>query len=214
MLPGLGFDCRIFRRLKLHDYKLIALDWMEPTADESLGSYTNRIAGRINFSDRPVVLIGHSFGGIVAQEIAARHNVAQVILISSIRSREEMPSFFKMLAPLHAHRWFSRRLVNSTFPLWAAKHGYIKAEERDLFLDMVNKNSDLYLQWALKHLSQWKGVEQVHSAQICQIHGEHDKTFPPPLLKSADEIIGKGGHFMIYQKPNEVSQAILKCIVY
>lgn len=67
-IPGLCFDQRLFENLKLNSGSLHFLNWLEPDENESLVNYVNRFSKLIEVKDRKIILVGHSFGGIVAQD--------------------------------------------------------------------------------------------------------------------------------------------------
>ncbi len=205
-IPGLGFDHRIFQRLELG--KVEQMDWVDPLKGEDLAAYAARLAEGINESDNNVI-IGHSLGGIVAQEIALIKPIRQIILISSIRSRLELPRQFRIVRPMGLHRLFTKGATLKTVKFWGKGHDYVTAEEQALFKSMVGKHSNLYLQWALRELSGWKGIQLPEGTSICQIHGAKDKTFPIGRIVQADHVISEAGHFMVYKHP-EILNPILK----
>ena len=203
LLPGLGFDHRCFRNLSLPNPR--PLDWIEPLRHETLRDYSKRMAEGIQTDPERTVLIGHSLGGIVAQEIASFRKVAKVILISSIRSRKELPRQFKVVKPLGVHFLFRKAITRWSFPLWAKSQDYVSPEERSLFLDMLDQNSNHYLRWSLRQLSNWQGAQPAPACPVIQIHGTRDKTLPFRLVESPDHVIDGGGHFMVYRRADELT---------
>lgn len=131
------------------------LNWIEPKKNESIKDYAIRFSKRIDFDNGAVILIGHSLGGIIAQEISAIKPVEKIILISSIKSRAELPIHFKIMKPLGMYKLFSKKLTAKTIKYWGKYHDYITPTEQSLVIDMVNKQSNNYLKWALKQLSIW-----------------------------------------------------------
>jgi len=212
LIPGLGFDNRIFDKLNLHISAFQFLNWIEPKADELIRDYTIRFSDRINFDDEEIILIGHSFGGMIAQEISALKPITKIILISSVKSREEIPFHFRTLEPLHLHKLFSKELTVKTIKLWGASHGYQSKEIQNLVKDMVNSQTNNYLQWALKQLSIWEKPQVNYDTELFQIHGELDKTFPLKFIEEPDVVIDQGSHFMVYNKSKEISK-ILNAII-
>ena len=209
LIPGLGFDDRVFSKLNLTAYNPTYLNWIDPLKNESLQQYTRRFSKSIDDSGK-TILIGHSLGGIVSQEIATFKQIDLVILLSSIRSRDEMPFFFKIIQPLYLQKLFTKEITVKTFPLWAKMHDYESEEEQTLFKEMVNRNSNQYLQWALKELSKWETPPLPSFTEIFQIVGERDKTFPIKNIKSPDLVIKDGGHFMPFKRPEEICKYIVE----
>ncbi len=208
LIPGLGFDCRIFRNLDFGVEEVRHLDWIEPHGDEPLARYAGRMAAGFAKNNSRKIIVGHSFGGLLAQEIAKIHAVETIVLISSIKSGKENSWIFRATKWLRLHRFFTKELALKTFPYWAKKHGYESEEERGLFIDMVKNHSDHYLKWALKTLSHWDGKGTGSSIRVIQIHGELDKTFP--ICRIAEPVIRipGGTHFMVFNKAGIIGPII------
>lgn len=210
-IPGLGFDSRIFQKLKLVGADIQFIDWIEPTSKkEDIRAYAARMAIQIEHQSAETILIGHSFGGIVSQEIAQIKKIHKIILISSIKSRKELPFHFKILWPLGLCKFFTKSLVQKTFKYWGSYQGYKSKEEKKLFIDMFNKQSNKYLQWALGQLSIWSNSGSSSSTETIQIHGDFDKTFPIALINSPNVTVKKGDHFMVYNQPDILSELLNK----
>lgn len=209
LLPGLGFDHRVFSKLNLGNYDLRYINWIEPYKNESLENYALRLSEKIEDTSEPIVLIGHSLGGILSQEIARIKKIDTIILISSIQSRAENPFYFKIIQPLRLHYLFTKQWTTKTVRIWGPTHGYETKEEQTLFKSMVNQHSNHYLQWALKNLSMWRPSTDKLSAQIIQIHGDKDKTFPIRKIEQADSILEGGSHFMVFRRAAFMSRTIV-----
>src|ERR1044071_8566207 len=87
LLPGLGADERLFQYLNLGEHEVIPIHWITPTADDTIENYAAKIALQISGADS--VLIGQSFGGIMAVEIGKIMPFQKIIIISSMVSADE-----------------------------------------------------------------------------------------------------------------------------
>jgi len=94
LLSGLGADRRVFDFLDLHGFKLIHIEWIKPLDDEKIESYARRLLDQIK-STRPT-LVGVSFGGIIAIEIAKQVETNEVILISSATTKAAIPFRYRL----------------------------------------------------------------------------------------------------------------------
>ncbi|MDY7021951.1 MAG: alpha/beta hydrolase, partial [Cyanobacteriota bacterium] len=103
-ISGLGADKRVFRRLKTEGYQPVHIDWIEPEKGESISDYAQRLATQIK-SENPI-LVGLSFGGLIAVEMAKHLNPEKVILISSAKNHTEVPPYFKLFRWFPIHRIF------------------------------------------------------------------------------------------------------------
>ncbi len=212
-IPGLAFDKRIFKNLDLSEYNCHYIEWIEPEKNEHLIDYSKRMIQDFVFDESATnVIVGHSFGGVIAQEIASSVKVDQIILISSIKSRDENPWHFKIVAPLRLHYLFRKYATLLFFPLWGSWHDYKTKEEQDLFKSMISKQSNHYLRWALQNLSLWKGPDRNKNYSLFHIHGKKDKILPYKIVKAPDVTYEDGGHILIFKKGLEITAIIKKQI--
>jgi len=67
-ISGLGADERVFQFIDLTKIEHYFIKWNEPKKDESLSEYCLKLTEQIDKTNG-IILIGVSFGGIIAQEI-------------------------------------------------------------------------------------------------------------------------------------------------
>jgi len=221
-IPGLGFTGEVFDRLDLAPSSIERVPWIETAAfDEPLHVYAARLAAllragdlgvRIRSGDRPV-LLGHSFGGMLAQDLAGYVDAARIVLISSVVSPQENPWRFRVVASAGLHRLASAELFARTVRLWGARFGFREPEDLTLFRRMVRSQSDATLRWSIRELSRWRGPQRrAVDALTLRVHGTRDRTFPRwdrsseghgclRLLEGAD-------HMMLWNRSQEVSEVI------
>lgn len=85
ILSGLGVDRRVFDKIDFGDLDVEFVDWITPLRNETLEDYTKRISLKIT-TENPV-LIGLSFGGMVAVEISKIIKTKKIILIASAKNK-------------------------------------------------------------------------------------------------------------------------------
>lgn len=211
-IPGLGFTSAVYRKVDWGDHQPIMLEWLEPAAyDEPIQAYAQRMLDQIPGDPEELILIGHSFGGVMSQEIARFAKVKQIILISSIRSPEEIPWRYKIFAPLKLVFLFRRGPSILTLPLWGPAFGYKTSEEQALFREMVSSQSNKSLQWSFRQFSGWQAMPPSPTS-VHHIHGTDDRTLPFSKLKEVDDVIEDGSHIMVFNRAKEVSQLIMQAL--
>jgi pimeloyl-ACP methyl ester carboxylesterase len=211
-LPGLGFDSRIFSNIDFGGADVRHLEWVEPlSVDEPIGAYAGRMAASLGPPARDVVLIGHSFGGVMAQEIARHVPVDKIILVSSVKSRRELPLWFRAVEILGVHRIFYKKLILSSFPLWARLGGYTSPEDRALFRSMIARQSDTCLQWSLRAIARWRPAAPP-ACPVVHLHGTGDQTFPVGLIEPPFLEVDTGNHFMVFNRPTDTGNLILQAL--
>lgn len=208
-IPGLGLNEKIFSNLHLNPYKVSMLNWIEPTKNESLNSYVQRISENIILhDDEELILIGHSFGGVLAQEIAQIKKVKLIFLISSIKMRKELSNTLFFAHLLKLYHLVSKKLIVNAFPLYGSRHGFNTVEKRALFEDMIQSHSNHYLQWAIKTIGAWKGVPD--GLPIFQIHGSSDIVFRCAKIQEPYFKVNGGNHIMVYDMADQINSIIME----
>jgi hypothetical protein len=115
LLSGLGADKRVFEFLDFSDFKINHVEWIVPTDRETIQSYAQRLLKQIPTS-RPII-IGVSFGGIMAVEIGKLIDAEKIILISSVRTRNDVPIYFRFIGRLGLNKIIPISLLKSVSAL-------------------------------------------------------------------------------------------------
>jgi len=168
-IPGLGYDCRIFSGLTL-DVMPEFINWIPHLPDEKFKDYIRRLFYHLPQDDDGLVLIGHSFGGVTAQEIASMKRIKKIILISSIKSRDEIPTSFKILHRLRLYKLFTKQLSTRSVRFLGKYHGMKDPSTIELFKSMLSKHSNHDLQSALRMLCTWEPTPMKNGTSIFQLH--------------------------------------------
>jgi len=205
LIPGLGYDYQIFEKLNFKNHDVSHIEWIEPKIAEPIKAYAIRLFENLPQNEEKITLIGHSFGGVVAQEIAAVKKIDKIILIASVKSQNEIPLSFKLIKYLKLHRFLTKKLSIHTLKYWGKTHGFKTHEDQELFKSMIRKTSNHYLQWALKTLVGWTTPKLLSATKLIQIHGTRDKTFPLRRIQKPNIIVEKGSHIMLYKRPEEMN---------
>jgi pimeloyl-ACP methyl ester carboxylesterase len=209
-LSGLGADKRIFHHIEIPGIVLVHLEWLQPLQkNETIHQYAIRLSGFIE--DENPVLIGVSFGGMMAIEIAKYIPVRAVILVSSIKSTSELPRWMKILGKCHAEYLLPRVPLKSIGPLRLIRPlqnyflGASTGEEIAIANEFRDNVDPRYLKWSIRQIFNWNNSWLPE--KLFHIHGDNDKLFPLKYIKPS-HIIHHGGHFMIMSQCREVSRAI------
>jgi len=151
------------------------------------------------------VLMGLSFGGMVSIEIAKLLPVDKVILISSVKSRKEMPWWMKAAGTLRLNKIFPMRSYKITEPIQNRFIGVTNREDLEMVVNYRKNAPQEYIDWAVNEILKWRN--QWVPPKIFHVHGDADKIFPIGNLVPT-HIIKEGGHFMIMNKAPEVNAAL------
>lgn len=209
-MPGLAASSKIFDKIELpnEQFEMYFLEWIQPLEKESLVSYAQRLSEKITH-EHPV-LIGVSFGGILVQEISTIIKVRKLIIISSVKTKNEFPLRMKWAKTIKAYKLLPTGLVSnieviSKFSFGEKVNQRIKLYEK--FIAMRDKN---YLDWALESIMLWDRVEA--DPNIIHIHGDEDDVFPVKYIKNCISIKG-GTHIMIINRFKWLNENLPKLIL-
>ena len=205
-ISGLGADHRIFGKLLVPDVDFQPLNWLTPVRREDIGSYSTRIREGIP-EDRPV-LLGVSFGGMMAIEIAKSLPGATVIIVSSISAGSQLPLWMKLGGYLPIDRLSPAGSIKRGRLLTRLENymlGVESEEEAVLCRDFRVHIDRGYLNWAIGVILRWRNGWKPSS--FFHLHGGRDRIFPLRLVKPT-HVIEDGGHLMIYNRAGEISRLL------
>ena len=208
-ISGLGLNERIFSVLRIQHPNPRYIRWIEPKKEELLVDYCQRLLAQIEPSDSPPILVGLSFGGIVALEIAKLIPVQQIVLISSIKHTDEKPGIFNFLRYVPVHKVTRRSMMEGTVKFWAPFFGVRMRKHQQAFLELLSGCSDHYMSWAVERIVRWENTEV--PANLIHLHGTQDRIFPHSLIQYPETIRG-GDHGMVVSHADHISDRLNKII--
>lgn len=209
-LSGLGADERIFKRFILNGYSLVHLPWLTPEKEESPSSYAGRLWHLI--PEREPILLGVSFGGMMAREMALQRTVKTLILISTVIRREELTPLARIAGPLRLVHWLPMPLLIQINLLSAA--WFFSLEEREdiiLLRQIILDTNPIFLRWALRQITEWRFSLNQPLEPVIRIHGRGDRVLPLSRKENV-QWIDKVGHWMIYTHAKQVESCLLACL--
>lgn len=205
LFSGLGADSLAFQNLHLEGYKLVYVDWIPPQKSESLEHYASRIRSQITTPD-PIV-IGLSFGGMVAVEVAKQIPVRKLILISSAKTKKDLAtgSFF-LFKNLRLYKIIPGSMLKQTNFMVYTLFGVKSEKDKKALTEILKSNDPHFFRWAMNNILSWKN--ETVPPHLIHIHGTSDKMIPFAAVK-ADYGIKGGGHFMVLNYADTISNIIL-----
>ncbi|ALW85316.1 hypothetical protein AUC43_09540 [Hymenobacter sedentarius] len=207
LFPGLGLDGRLFQHLSL-PYRVKTINWVPVEKKETLPHYALRLAGQLD-TTTAYALVGVSFGGMCASEIAKVYRPAHTVLISSAASRQEIPLSIKQLKLLPLHRLFGD--AGCRWYAHAARRtfGIRTPAEAQLFDAMLQTMPAHYFSRALDCILTWESVSPPPSP--VRLHGDRDRILPGS--KSPEVVrIAQGTHLMVLTQPESLRAALLQTL--
>jgi len=205
LIAGLGADTRVYNNINLRgEHEVIMVDWVEPDLNDTLVAYSQKLIYQYDIQENSV-LIGNSLGGVIAVEIAKLIPVEKVILISSIKTSDEGPWYFKLFRALPIYKLIPGKVFNSMGGMVKPLFGHMSKEDAWLFGDMLRKSSPVFMKWAMYAILHWKN--DVIPPNLYHITGDKDLVFDYKRIKDATIVKG-GTHIMIFDKAKEINNLL------
>jgi len=200
IFSGLGADEKAFQRLDLDNYLVTHIKWMKPEMDESIESYAKRLCMQV-ITPKPV-LMGLSFGGLMAIEVSKHMTTEKIVLISSAKNKSEIPLSYRIMGKLGFQKIFPLQLLKRPNPVTNFIFGAHTMEDKELLKPMIENTDMDFLKWAMVKVSAWKNG--FDPGNITHIHGSADRVLPYRNVK-CDYTIQEGSHMMVLNRSKEVN---------
>lgn len=205
ILSGLGADERVFHKMDFSDFNFTHIKWIKPEKGETIDTYAKRLS--IQITDANPILIGLSFGGLMAIELSKIIETEKVILLASCKVSKELPFYFRFSGKLGLHRSMpanTNQLNNAGFILnWFFGAG--SNTDKLLLKTIIAETDPDFFVWAVDKVVTWKNTAQLKN--IFQIHGTADRIFPCRFVQPDIKIKG-AGHFLTLTHATQISQMI------
>ena len=207
-ISGLGADHRLFGKLSIPGYELIPMPWLPFDTNDDMVSYASKMATLIN--DKAAIIIGLSFGGMLATEIAKTHPDYKAFLVSSAKIVSEIKIHGGAVS-----KWLIRSMIVPpsllNIPSFTTLRylGAITKEEKTLLSLFIRDSDGRFMKWALKAIATWKN--KIIPPNVIHIHGTADKTIPSAGVHP-DYWIEGGSHIMIYNRASDIGRIISDCL--
>jgi len=209
LIPGLGSDGRVFAHLDLGDLDTRVLELPVPEHNESLPTYAARVARGIDPAEA-FALVGVSFGGMVAVEIARITDPTQVVLVSSAKGRRDLPYRYRFLRAVPLYRLFGGGFYAAGADLLRPVIEPDSRADRALFSAMIRGKDRRFIRRSVYCIATWE--DALVPEGVVHIHGTRDHTLPFRSLEGDVIAVEGGSHVMVYTRGAEVS-ALIRAIL-
>lgn len=210
MMPGMAAEPTIFNRVRMPEeqFQIHWLEWMIPELDESLQTYAKRMVDKITHDN--VVLLGVSFGGVLVQEMSKFIKLRKLIVVSSVKSKHELPKRMKIAKFIKAYKFVPTQLLSNLDLIKKYAFNDTIAKRIDLYKTYLAVNDKRYLDWAIEKMICWDQEEP--NPDAIYIHGDADAIFPHSCVGNC--IVIKGGtHIMIILQSQWFNENLPKLIL-
>lgn len=203
IFSGLGADERVFQNMDFKGLNITFIRWIQPFKNETIENYATRLIQQIK-TPNPII-IGLSFGGMIALEVAKQIKTKQVILIASAKTKFEIPLTYRIAGKLRLHKLIPMFLLRSSNVISQWFFGTKSPAEKAMLKEILKDTDPVFLRWAMNQIVSWGNI--IYPKNTFHIHGDRDRILPVRHV-NCDKIIQGSGHFMTVNRAEEVIEQI------
>jgi hypothetical protein len=208
-ISGLGADHRVFQKLDIPGAILKPVPWPYFDKHDEMACYAQKVAAIIPDGPDDVIL-GLSFGGMLASEIARVRQSQKTIIVSSVKSPDELPPVSKTVRFIVEHKLMPMSIATMPAKPILHRFGAYTEEEMALVRSILSDTDPHFARCASKAIMEWQ-TRTPAPPDLVHIHGTADQMLKPDKLEPTHWVEG-GQHMMIYSKAEEVSRLIARHI--
>jgi len=203
IFSGLGADERVFQRLDFGVHKTTFIKWIPPSENETIEQYSTRLLDQIT-ATKPI-LIGLSFGGIIAIEVAKQIDSEKIVLIASAKTRNEIPFYLRFIGKLGIHNIIPTKLLKSSNFI---THWFFRTNssfDKEILKQILIDTDPTFLRWAIDKTLKWTNKALLKN--VFHIHGDRDRILPSVFV-NCDAKVKNGGHLMTLTESDAMNAAL------
>ena len=137
---------------------MVFVNWIKPEPGETMAHYAGRLKSQITTANP--ILIGVSFGSMIAVEIAKILNPVCTIIISSTLFSDDLPFLYRLAGKLKFIKIAPSWLIKSSNQLTQNFFFGTKSNSEKKLLSMIIRDTDInFLKWALGSILSWRNDE-------------------------------------------------------
>ena len=210
-IGGIASDERIFKHQMVAVENAVYLPFPKHDKQDTMETYVQKFIPFID-TTKAFNLVGNSMGGIMVMELIKHVQPQKVVLISSVKCRNEMPFILTHMKYTNAHKLLPGKGFIGFIQFGSLfKNEILKVPGmRRLAVSMAKSNDPDFLYWCVNAIIKWNGKED-YRKDIIHIHGTKDEMFPYRNIKNAIPVQG-GSHSMLLIQHKEVNQLLTESL--
>jgi len=201
-IPGQGADYRLFQDIEWPQNTIVHnVHYTLPEDGATMASYAKQLSNQIDTTQR-YAIVGTSLGGMLATEMADILNPEKIVIISSAKSKYELPKRYSMQQKLPLNRLFSGTALKMGALIMQPIVEPDRNVQKEVFVAMLKAKDPVFMKRSVNMIIQWKRT--TYSENIVHIHGAKDNTIPIRNVH-CDYTVADGSHMMTLTMAKEMS---------
>ncbi|MGJ3236271.1 alpha/beta fold hydrolase [Marivirga sp.] len=205
LFPGQGSDERLFDSLTFEaTFKIVHIKYPIPEKGITMSEYAKIISNQIDTTEN-YSFIGVSLGGMIISELTEFLNPQQSIIISSAKSRHELPFRYRFQSIIPIYKIIPPKLMLGGAKFLQPIVEPDRNTNKDTFKNMLSAKDPIYMKRTVSMIINWE--RENPQDNLIHIHGTKDHTIPIRNVE-ANHIIKNGSHMMTLTQPAPINEII------
>lgn len=205
LIPGQGADERLYKNLKLDTiYEARNIKYFTPEKGWDMREFASQLSKQIDTTAN-YSIVGVSLGGMLATEMNDFLTPETVIVISSAKSRKELPFRYRFQKTIPVYKVVPAGIVKLGSKILQPIVEPDRMRDAKTFKAMLKDKDPKFLKRTVKMIMEWERT--VYDSQIIHIHGDIDKTIPLRNV-SFDYVVEDGSHMMVLTRGALISDLV------
>ncbi len=205
LILGQGSDYRLFENIDIDSsFEIKHISYSIPQEQISMSAYARILSEQIDTS-HSYSIVGVSLGGMIATEMSDFLNPEKVIIISSAKSRKELPVRYRMQKVLRLYKLIPGKIAKGGAKILQPLIEPDRNKEKETCKRMLEDKHPEFLRRTIAMILEWNRIS--YSERIIHIHGDNDRTIPIRNV-TYNYCISDGSHMMVLTRGKEISEII------
>jgi len=210
LIPGQGADARLYKNIHLDSlFEVRNIEYFTPEKEWDMSDFARQLAKQIDTTSR-FSLVGVSLGGMLATEMADFLKPDTVVLVSSAKSRKELPFRYRVQKTIPVYKFVPGSIVKLGAKVLQPIVEPDRGKDAKTFKAMLRDKDPKFLKRTVKMILEWD--RQEFDPRIVHIHGDLDKTIPARNV-AFDYLVEDGSHMMVLTRGELISQLLNQILI-
>jgi len=206
LIPGQGADARLYKNIQLDTtvFEIRHITYFTPEKGWKMNDFAKALSSQIDTSIE-YSIVGVSLGGMLATEMTDFLHPQKVVVISSAKSRKELPFRYRFQKTIPIQALVPPFMVKLGSQILQPIVEPDRMKDAATFKSMLKAKDPHFLKRTTNMILDWDRLE--YNREIIHIHGDNDHTIPARNV-AYDYLVEGGSHMMVLTRGALISEIL------
>jgi len=205
LIPGQGADKRLYKNIQLDStFEIRNIEYFTPEKGWSMKDFAKALSAQIDTTTE-YSIVGVSLGGMLATEMTDFLQPKKVVVISSAKSRKELPFRYRFQKTIPIQVLVPPFMVKLGAQILQPIVEPDRVKDPATFKSMLKDKDPHFLKRTTNMILEWDRLG--YNSKIIHIHGDNDHTIPARNV-AYDYLVEGGSHMMVLTRGALISEIL------